>query len=47
MQTVKRGLDHGVWAGFVVGMIALMLQMRLDYPDADILRQPLIPRRNL
>jgi 4,5-DOPA dioxygenase extradiol len=25
VQKVKRGLDHGVWAGFVVGMIALML----------------------
>jgi 4,5-DOPA dioxygenase extradiol len=27
VQKVKRGLDHGVWAGFVVGMIALILHV--------------------
>jgi 4,5-DOPA dioxygenase extradiol len=27
VQKVKRGLDHGVWAGFVVGIVALILHV--------------------
>jgi 4,5-DOPA dioxygenase extradiol len=27
VQKVKQGLDHGVWAGFIVGMIVLLLHV--------------------
>jgi 4,5-DOPA dioxygenase extradiol len=33
VQKVKRGLDHGVWAGFVVGIFASGLQLLKAFRD--------------